>query len=268
MRLTTLTACLSFLGAAPALAQTARPVDVDVELVLAVDVSRSMSPAELEIQRHGYAAALSSDEVMGTIANGMIGRIAVTYVEWAGDRSQTVIVPWTLIDTAEAAQAVADRLTAYYGSGMRRTSISGALDYAAEMFETNSFRGMRRIIDVSGDGPNNAGRPVLSARADVLSRGIVINGLPLMTENDPYARWGIDDLDVYYTECVIGGPGAFVIPVTTWDQFADAVRRKIVLEIAGLDAPAEAETVRKADAYDCLVGEKIWQRNQFYYLEP
>jgi len=250
-------------------AQATKPVDVDVELILAVDVSRSMSPAELEIQRKGYAAALGSEEVIGTVRGGLIGRIAVTYVEWAGDRSQTVIVPWTLIDTPEAARDVADHLSSYLGAGMRRTSISGALDYTSAMFELNNFRGMRRIIDVSGDGPNNQGRPVLAARSDVLAQGIIINGLPLMTQDDLFSQWSIEDLDIYYSECVIGGPGAFVIPVTSWDQFAEAVRRKIVLEIAGAEPVREQATIRKANGYDCLVGEKIWQQNiHRYFQEP
>lgn len=256
---------LSLLFAAPLAAQ--ERVEVDIELVLAVDVSRSMSPMELEIQRKGYAAALSSDEVFGAIGGGMIGRIAITYVEWAGSHSQTVIVPWTLIETTEQADAVADTLSGFFMEGMRRTSISEALVYAADSFELNRFDGLRRVIDVSGDGPNNMGRPLLAARDDVLSRGIVINGLPLMTQDDFSSRWGIDDLDAYYTNCVIGGPGAFVIPVTTWDQFAEAVRRKLVLEIAGTIAP-ERERVMPANGYDCLVGEKLWQRNQMYFSEP
>jgi hypothetical protein len=246
----------------------AEPIEVDVELFLAVDVSRSMSPAELEIQRRGYAAALSDPEVMEAITGGMIGRIALSYVEWAGDSSQTVIVPWTLIDSPEAGHAVADRLTAWFSSGMRRTSIAGVLDYAAEAFETNSYTGLRRVIDVSGDGPNNQGRPVLEARADVLARGITINGLPLMTQDAFSLRWGIPDLDVYYRECVIGGPGAFVLPVLSWDQFADSVKRKLILEIAARPAPTPPERMMKAQAYDCLIGEKKWESNQFDFNSP
>ncbi len=249
--------------AAPAKAQT----EVDVELVLAVDVSRSMTPAELEIQRRGYAEALSSDEVFKTIDKGMIGRIAVTYLEWAGSGSQTVVIPWTLIETRDDAQALADRLTSWFNDGMRRTSISGALLYGADSFELNDFVGLRRVIDVSGDGPNNSGALVLDARSQVLARGITINGLPLMTRDAFSDRWGIPDLDIYYQNCVIGGPGAFVIPVLTWDQFAKAVRRKLVLEIAGLIPQADPQVIRAA-TYDCLVGEKIWQRNMGDFPEP
>ena len=242
-------------------------VEVDVELFLAVDVSRSMSPYELEIQRRGYAEALASSDVAEAISGGMIGRIALTYVEWAGGQSQTVIVPWTLIDSPQRAARVADTLTAFFNNGMRRTSISEALIYAANSFETNTFSGLRRVIDISGDGPNNQGRPVLAARGDVLARGIVINGLPLMTQDEFSLRWGIPDLDVYYTNCVIGGPGSFMIPVLTWDQFADAVRRKLVLEIAGTAQPG-APLLRNAEGYDCLIGEKIWRRNQSDFLIP
>ena len=213
-----LTVCI----AAASAAQDRFASEVDVELFLAVDVSRSMSPYELEIQRRGYAEALSSAEVMDAIGGGMTGRIALTYVEWAGTNSQTVVVPWTLISSPDDARAVAGTLTAYFNAGMRRTSISGVLGYAADSFDLNRFRGLRRVIDVSGDGPNNHGRPVLDARADVLARGIVINGLPLMTQDELSRRWGIPDLDVYYTQCVTGGPGSFVIPVLTWDQFAGA----------------------------------------------
>ena len=252
--------------AAPLSAQQ-EMTEVDVELVLAVDVSRSMSPYELEIQRRGYAAALSSQEVMDAIGGGMIGRIALTYVEWAGGSSQTVVVPWTLIDSREAADEVAATLTTVFSSGMRRTSISEALIHAADSFEINTYTGLRRVIDISGDGPNNQGRPVLTARDEVTGRGIIINGLPLMTHDELSSDWGIPDLDTYYTECVIGGPGAFMIPVQTWDQFAHAVRRKLVLEIAGAQG-TETERVIPAAGYDCMVGEKIWQRNQGIFSEP
>lgn len=242
-------------------------LEVDVELFLAVDVSRSMSPFELEIQRRGYAAALGSDEVKDAIGGGMIGRIALTYVEWAGQGSQTVIIPWTLIDTNEQADEVAEKLTVIFNYGMRRTSISGALDYAVESFELNEFSGLRRVIDISGDGPNNHGLPVLGARDAALAKGIIINGLPLMTQDEFSSRWGIPDLDVYYRECVIGGPGSFVVPVLSWDQFAEAVQRKLVLEIAGNDVPAQPRII-PASGYDCLVGEKLWQRNQRDFSLP
>lgn len=237
--------------------------EVDVELVLAVDVSRSMSPYELEIQRRGYAEALTSDAVLAAIGEGFLGRIAIAYVEWAGRNAHRVVVDWTLIETRADAEAVAAQLTATFRPSLRRTSISGALGIAGRMIEENDYVGLRRVIDVSGDGPNNHGRPVLEARAEVLEKGIVINGLPLMTRDGFGGMWHIEDLDQYYLNCVIGGPGAFVIPVYDWSQFAAAVRRKLILEIAALPPPR----VWRADghvgsSYDCLIGEKIWERNR------
>ena len=243
----------------------AEKLEVDVELFLAVDVSRSMMPDELEIQRRGYAAALRNETVIGAIRRGLLGRIAITYVEWAGAYSQTVVVPWTVIETPEDAARVADQITAHFDGAMHRTSISSALLYADEDIETNEFIGLRRVIDVSGDGPNNHGRPVLLARELVLSKGITVNGIPLMTRDAFSDQWGIDDLDEYYRRCVIGGPGAFVIPVLEWYQFAEAVRRKLVLEIAGQMPRLHTVQLRQQPAYDCLVGERIWERNRIYF---
>lgn len=246
----------------------ARDMEVDVELFLAVDVSRSMSPAELEIQRRGYAEALSSAAVMEAVESGMLGRIALTYVEWAGEYSQRVIVPWQVLASAEDARQIAQTITAQFDAGLRRTSISGALLYATQDFEDNGFEGLRRVIDVSGDGPNNQGRPVTRARDKALAEGFIINGLPLMTTDALSELWGIPDLDQYYKNCVIGGPGAFVVPVYSWDQFADAVTRKLVLEIAAAPTPAPQANLRKVATYDCLVGEKMWERNRGYFEIP
>ncbi|WP_137700219.1 DUF1194 domain-containing protein [Marimonas lutisalis] len=242
--------------------------EVDVELFLAVDVSRSMSLAELEIQRRGYAEALQSPDVMEAITGGMIGTIAVTYVEWAGAGSHNTVVPWTRIATPADAAQVADTITSSFEQNLRRTSISSALLLAERSISKNDFKGLRRVIDVSGDGPNNSGPPVTAARDRVLSRGIIINGLPLMTRDALSDMWGIADLDAYYRNCVIGGPGAFVIPVYDWSEFATAVRRKLVLEIAGLPRAPRAR-VLPAAAYDCMIGEKIWERNMNrYWQEP
>ena len=249
-------------------------IEVDVELLLLVDVSRSMTPHELEIQRRGYAEALTSDAVLNVIGDGFLGHIAIAYVEWAGAYSQTVVQDWTIIGTRADAQGFADRLSAHFSNGMRRTSISSALRNGAEMFRDNGYAGLRRVIDISGDGPNNDGGPVLPARDEVIAQGITVNGLPLMTREGMGSQWHLDDLDLYYTDCVIGGTGSFVIPVRDWNEFADAVRRKLVLEIAGdapppvppVDRPARiirAQTApdpNEGPGYDCLAGEKIWQR--------
>ena len=182
------------LAAVPARAET----EVDIELVLAVDVSRSMSPAELEIQRRGYAEALTSDAVLSAIADGFTGRIALAYMEWAGDGSTRIVIDWTVVGTRAEAEAVAAALLAHTHYGLRRTSISSALTASAALFEDNGFTSFRQVIDVSGDGPNNHGAPVTRARDTVLAQGIVINGLPLMTRDTFGGMWHLDDLDAYY----------------------------------------------------------------------
>lgn len=238
---------------------------VDLELVLAVDVSLSMLRNELEMQRKGYAAAIVHPSVLDAIARGLHRKIAVTYFEWAGDSSQRTIIPWTLIASADDARAFSEALTASRLSGMRRTSVSAAIDHAAKLFSSNGFAGLKQVIDISGDGPNNQGRPVDQARDDAVAAGLIINGLPLMTHNSsPFGSFDIPDLDAYYANCVIGGPGSFVLPVNDWDQFAEAVRRKLVQEIAlgrEWDAATAPPVVRIATepAHDCLVGERMWQ---------
>ncbi len=242
-------------------------LEVDVELALMVDVSRSMGPAEREIQRHGYAAAIAADEVVGAVLNGFTGRIAITYVEWAGYGLQRVVLPWTLIDSRAAAENAARQLTDDIGIGMRRTSIAGAIDFAVQDMRVNEFEGLRQVIDISGDGPNNQGRPVTEARDDAVAGGFVINGLPLMT-HETGGFYSIADLDVYYQACVIGGPGAFVVPVTDWREFPLAVRRKIVLELVGPPQVLwQAQSGRTAEGYDCLIGEKLRRERELMYDE-
>lgn len=246
-------------------------IDVDVELVLAVDASRSMETFEQKIQRDGYVAALRRKEVVNAIRDGIHGRVAITYVEWAGSTLQRIIVPWTLVDSADSAEKLATVLDQPIPSTQSRTSISGAIDFSSTLFDNNGFKAARKVIDISGDGANNNGRPVAEARDQAIAKGITINGLPLMTRGDFYSDWAVKDLDLYYSSCVIGGPGAFMVPVNSWDQFPEAVRRKLVLELAG-DVPA----TRKADwlpsqklplvlaqdkpEIDCLSGERIWQK--------
>lgn len=241
---------------------------VDVELVLAVDVSLSMSPDELEIQRRGYATALTDEAVLRAIADGIHGKIAITYVEWAGTNSQVVVVPWTLVANRADAENVVARLTARPPNSARRTSISAALEFGADLFAESGFEGTKRVIDISGDGPNNQGAPVPLVRDAVIKQGIVINGLPLMTNGGMETSYDIRDLDQYYRDCVIGGPGAFMIPVNGWEQFPEAVRRKLVLELAGAASPqwaaeeAAHPPIVLAEAgptIDCLAGEKKWR---------
>lgn len=239
---------------------------VDVELVLAVDVSLSMAPDELEIQRAGYAAALTDERVIQAIREGVHGRIAVTYFEWAGETVQHVIVPWTVVASREDAEQVAVQLSANPPNSARRTSISGALGFAGDLLAESGMRGMRRVIDISGDGPNNQGGGIEPVRDGLVAQGITINGLPLMTNGGLASAYDVDDLDLYYASCVIGGPGAFTMPVNDWSQFPEAIRRKLVLELASVPSPvltaqeAANPPVIKAQAagYDCLIGEKMW----------
>ncbi|WP_442583340.1 DUF1194 domain-containing protein [Mesorhizobium sp. ASY16-5R] len=244
---------------------------VDVELVLAVDVSLSMSPQELEIQRHGYAAALTDERVIQAIAEGAYGKIAVTYFEWAGATSQHLIVPWTVIASRTDAERVAEQLGANPPNSARRTSISGALEFGSDLFAESQFRGMKRVIDISGDGPNNQGGPIVLARDAVVAQGIVINGLPLMTSGGFTSVYDVKDLDNYYSNCVIGGPGSFMIPVNDWEQFPEAIRRKLVLELAGTFEPPPPDEglpvilAQDVRSYDCMVGEKMWRDRSFMW---
>lgn len=235
-------------------------IPVDVELVLAVDVSYSMDPDEQALQREGYAQAFTSKEFMQALREGAHGKIAVTYIEWAGQFDQRVIMPWRLIEGPESADAVAAEIAAAPTRRASRTSISGGLRFARTLFDHSGYRGTRRVIDVSGDGANNAGPPVAPMRDEVVKSGIVINGLPIMLKRANPGTMDIKDLDVYYEDCVIGGPGAFVIPIRTREKFVEAIRTKMVLEVAGRQPeprviPASAEKPR----ISCLIGEQMWQ---------
>jgi hypothetical protein len=236
----------------------AADVEVDLELVLAVDVSRSMDLDEQQLQRNGYIEAFQHPEVIQAIQSGSLGRIAVTYFEWAGPGFQTLVAPWTVIANAKDAADFALNLGEAPISREIGTSISSGLFAAVGRFRENGFTSYRRTIDVSGDGPNNAGRPVADTRDWVVGRGFTINGLPIVLKPDlRYSAYGIPNLDVYYEDCVIGGPGAFMVAVTDPANFEAAIRRKLVMEIAGLPArvmPA-AEVVREPRV-DCMIGEK------------
>src|SRR5262245_10227286 len=223
--------------------------NVDAELVLAVDVSYSMDPEEQALQREGYVHGLTSPEFLNGLRSGMHGRVAITYFEWAGVTDQRVVVPWRLVDGPAAAKSFADEIMAAPYRRAYRTSISGALSFAAPLFQESGYRGIRRVIDVSGDGTNNQGAPVAIVRDALLAKGFTINGLPIMLRRANVGSLDIDNLDVYYEDCVIGGPAAFVIPIRDRSQFKDATRTKLVLEVAGLTpAPAARERVIPAAA--------------------
>ena len=248
--------------AAPSLYSAAdkRPADVDVELALAVDVSYSMDPQEQELQREGYIKALTSREFLMAVRDGIHGKIAIIYYEWAGAEIQKVIVPWRIIEGPESADAFAAEIARAPYTRAMRTSISGALRYALGLFESSPYHGLRRVLDISGDGTNNNGPLVAPTRDEVLEKGITVNGLPIMLNRPNIGSLDIPNLDIYYEDCVIGGAGAFVIPIKDRSQFIAATRTKLVLEVAnrmpGMRViPASADKPR----ISCTIGEKMWQ---------
>lgn len=252
---------LSPLGeAALAASPAAGPPTVDVALVLAVDVSYSMDAEEQALQREGYAQALVSQEFLNALRLGPNGRIVVAYVEWAGEHEQKLVLPWRLIDGPASAKAVADEISAAPLRRVYRTSISGGLLFSLNLFEDSGYRALRRVIDVSGDGVNNQGRRVDTVRDEVVARGITINGLPLMLKRPNASTLDIDDLDLYYEDCVIGGPGAFVIPVRERAEFVTAIKTKMVLEVAGVVPKPMPRIVPvvQPPRISCTIGEKIW----------
>ncbi|MFT3724199.1 MAG: DUF1194 domain-containing protein [Hyphomonadaceae bacterium] len=272
--------CLLAFAAGDARAQR-EAMAVDLELVLAVDISRSMDEEEHTLQRDGYVTAFRHKDVINALMSGPRGKIAVTYMEWANQARQ--VIPWTIIDSAKAANDFADKLAAEPIYGERRTSISTALYEAERLIRENGISSHRQVIDVSGDGANNWGGPVEEARDFVLGKKIGINGLPILLHSDgrggfnggnsPWGMVDIPNLDRYYKHCVIGGEGAFIAPVFDLKQLAATIRKKLVLEIASLEIEPDAAPVQYAEATapagivpaqlklpaeksDCLAGER------------
>lgn len=266
------TAVLAGMAAAvgPALPKDG-PVRVDVELVLAVDISFSMDPEEQRLQRAGYVQALRSADFQKALKSGVHGKIAITYFQWASYHDTDELLPWTVIDGPASANAVAEKLAEAPYRRARRTSISGAIEKAMTMFDKNGFSGLRRVVDISGDGTNNDGGPVNEARDRALKQGITINGLPLMIRPSNWGFSDISNLDEYYEDCVIGGVGAFVIPIRDRKEFIRATRTKLVMEIADVlpaiqdrfrpaDLPVlRAQAGRKAPRVSCTIGEMMWR---------
>jgi hypothetical protein len=243
-----------------AAAARAEEVPVDLELILAVDVSRSMDLDELQLQRDGYIAAITHPDVLAAIAEGRHGRIALAYVEWAGAETQYKVVDWRLIDGLAAAGAFAAALAQAPIQRLHGTSIANSLAFAAPEFGRNGYKAARQVVDISGDGPNNIGVPVELARDALVGAGITINGLPIMIK-PPGGFAAIDNLDAYYEACVIGGFGAFLVVVRSPGQFAEAIRRKLVLEIAGRrPEPESGIATASGGRIDCLIGEKLRQK--------
>jgi hypothetical protein len=246
------------------------PVPVDLALALAVDVSGSIDPDEAALQRQGYVSAFSDPTVVGVIGNGPHGKIAVAYYEWASHGDHRLVVDWMVIDGLASARAFADALAAQPIRIGLRTSISGAIEYGIDLLEQAAVVPTRRTIDISGDGPNNDGRYILDARQQAVDKGININGLPVINERpNRYGFPNLPDLDLYYEHCVIAGQNAFVVVARDFQDFAAAVKRKLVLEIA--DASPEPTLRRYAAAapgagypQGCDVGERqsreFWRR--------
>lgn len=250
---------LFFAGLALAAVPARAATDVDLALVVAVDISYSMDPEEQALQRDGFAQAFRNPAVHDAIRRGMLGRIAVVYAEWAGAFDQRVVVPWAVLDNPESVMAFADRIAGVPLRRAQRTSIAGAIDFGARLLDESGFEATRRVIDVSGDGPNNQGRLVTLARNEAVAKGITVNGLPVMLKKPGYLD--IQDLDAYYRDCVIGGAGAFMVPAREKDQFQAAIRTKILLEVAGV-APAPVALLQRAQGEEkanCLVGETQWR---------
>ena len=221
------------LCAGPGQAQTRAPSrGVDLELVLAIDISRSVDYQEGMLQRGGYISAFSNPQLLAAIKNGYHGRIAVTYFEWSSWGDTRVVAPWMIIEDEKSAAAFTDVLKYEFIWTGERTSISTAIDFGVELFALNNVDGDRRVIDISGDGHNNHGRHINDARTQALEKGVTINGLPIINTNPGPGTPPLPDLDVYYKECVIGGPGSFVVVAEGFDKFAEAVTRKLILEIA------------------------------------
>ncbi len=209
---------------------------VDLELVLAVDISRSIDDEEAQLQREGYVAAFQDRRVIEAIQSGAVGAIAVAYVEWAGAEYQRTAIDWTLIKDGQTAAAFAAKIAALPRISAGWTSISGAIDYCTGLFG-GGFEGIRRVIDISGDGPNNSGRPAHLARNEAVAQGIVINGLPILNDRPNFGRPPEVGLDAYYENEVIGGAGSFSIAAEDFQAFPSAILAKLIREIAALPRP-------------------------------
>ncbi len=236
-------AAMSILLCAPAQAQEISTPEldfgeeVDIELILAVDISGSVDSFEAETQREGYIAALTHPSVISAIQSSFNGKIAMSYVEWAGTYSQNQLIDWTVISDEASAQAFAAILKSEPINQSHGTSISHAIDFCVDLFEDNGYTGIRRVIDISGDGTNRNGRLITDARDAAIARGITINGLPiiLIDRPEPWARFGMRreiHLDQYYKDNVIGGPGAFLVVAEDYQAFRGAILSKLIREIA------------------------------------
>lgn len=255
------------LAAGPPVAATG--MEVDLELALGIDISRSVDAEEAQLQRQGYIDAFRHPSVIGAIQHGPLGRIAVSYYEWSGLTEVNLVADWTLIHDQRTAHAFADLLARDTPAVGRRTGIANGINFAVGHFDDNAFTARRRVIDISGDGPNNHGELVTFARDRAVARRITINGLPIMNDKpSPSGRPPLKNLDLYYRDCVIGGPGAFYVISNDFKDFARAVLRKLVIEIANLTPARKAPRkllIRAAlrparTAPPCDIGETLRQQ--------
>lgn len=246
---------LWLMALAPACAE-----EVDVQLVLAVDVSLSMDDAEQRLQREAYVSALRDPAIVQVIGSGPTGRIALAVFEWSSEGEQRLLLPWTVIGSQAQAEAAAATIEREPISRMRRTSISDAMLYAERLFQQAGHTAPRRVLDISGDGSNNEGPPVAETRDRLVAQGIIINGLPLVLDRVgtqmpfpwsllPQADAQPVTLEDYYDQCVRGGPGSFVVPVREIGELAGALRVKMILEIAGV--VSQVIPVQAGPALDC-----------------
>jgi len=232
------------LAVVPATASAAE--QVDLLLILAADVSRSIDSAKFQLQREGYAAAISDPRVLDAIRSGRVGRVGLTFLEWSGVGAQRVVIDWATVGDADSAKGFGDRLLEAPRSFADRTSISGAIEFAMGQFARAPYDAPRRTIDVSGDGTNNAGRDVVSARDEALAQGVTINGLVILSDT-PLA-WNPDHtnppggLDNYYRNNVVGGPGAFVQVAQDFNSFGQAIVKKMIAEVAQAHAKPTLRT--------------------------
>ncbi len=234
LRIKILSAVAALLLAAPSQAQDAA---VDLALILAVDVSMSIDEGEAGVQRIGYIHALRDERVAEAIRSGPIGRIAITYMEWSSIYHQRVVVPWRVVSDLQSARAFAAELDEAALKSGSTTSISGGIDFAVKLFEDSGYEATRRVIDISGDGYSDYGRPPVEARDDAMAKEITINGLAIMNKRADWKQASPEDLDQYYRDNVIGGPGSFYIAVRSLNDFSQSVLQKLILEIASLKAP-------------------------------
>jgi hypothetical protein len=237
-------AALATISAPPARAEA-----VDLALVLAADVSRSIDDDEFKLQRQGYAAAITNPRVLQAVAASAHGAIAICFVEWSGPEEQQVVAEWTVIRDGESAAGFAAVLVNAPRSFVGRTSISAALDFSRAYFSKAGAVAERRVIDVSGDGTNNSGRPVLDARDETVAAGITVNGLAIINEHPNPGYFAHtqppEGLPEYYRQNVIGGPGSFLLVVQDFNSFGEAITNKLVNEIASANPPMRAAALQR-----------------------